>query len=294
MDGLISAAQAVGHPQPRKPSARVASVLEMSAVTDPTKARCRGKAVRLLAWRGWLAHDFSTANPPGVFGVAFLADLALGELDSAADRMAMAALGHSPLQWLGGRRPLPRAARALGGWRRFVPPRRRPPPPKAATTTGTGWLILRIPPCRATVFPAYLRPSEASRLFGGLLLPPIAGTGFNAWSSIVSNARSSRPGITEAMGVPVLVNGPELWPALHVLTLNAAPVVCFWIPKAAEVGAKLVQAPQVASVGDQAFSGKAELIMTRYLSDPPPLPVTGRAAPAVPRVAKRAPVLTRR
>eukprot|EP00959_Pyramimonas_sp_CCMP1952_P311360 6516338-Pyramimonas_sp.AAC.1 len=62
------------------------SFLEMSAVTDSTRERYRGHAVRFLEWVTWHGLDFHSAPQLDVALVAFMTDLALDGFDSATGR----------------------------------------------------------------------------------------------------------------------------------------------------------------------------------------------------------------
>ena len=83
----VKAAQGMEHPRPRQLATGAISFLEMSAVTESTRDRYRGHAVRFLEWLGWHEHDFSTASELDVVVVAFLTDLALDGVDSATGRI---------------------------------------------------------------------------------------------------------------------------------------------------------------------------------------------------------------
>ncbi|CAK0826174.1 unnamed protein product, partial [Prorocentrum cordatum] len=235
----VKAAREIEHPRPRELAGGAVSFLEMSAVTDTTKDRYRGHALRFLEWLSWHEHDFSTASQLDVVVISFLTDLALDGFDSATGRMTVAALRHYLPHLLGGKRPLPRATRALDAWRTL---------PRAAAMAVAGWMISMNLPSMAVyaalVFHAYLRPSEAYRLSVGSLVPPIADSSFNAWGLIVSDAKSGRPGKTGVTDESVLVDAPELWPVLHALTLGASTDSSLWNFRPAEVRAKLAQGLQ--------------------------------------------------
>ncbi|CAK0869151.1 unnamed protein product, partial [Prorocentrum cordatum] len=208
------------------------SFLESSAVSDPARARYRCHALRFLEWLGWHELDFTTASQLGSVLVYFLTDSALDGFDAATGRMTVAALRQFLPHILVGKRPLPRSARALDGWRRLVPPQMRLPLPRSAAMAVAGWLIwMNLPSmavCVALAFHAYLGPSEAHRLRVGSLAPPIPGSGFDAGGIIVNDAKSGRHGKTGVMGESVLVDAPELWPAPRALTLNAPADASPW------------------------------------------------------------------
>ncbi|CAK0872426.1 unnamed protein product, partial [Prorocentrum cordatum] len=154
-------------------------------------------------------NDFHNIGQLGAAAVAFLTDLALDGFDTANSRMTVAALRS--------------AAMAVAGWMTWMNP-----PSMAAFVA----LVLRACP----------RQSEAHRPRAGSLAPPIAGSGFNAWGLIVNDARSGRPGIAGAPDELVLVDAPELWPALHAPTLNAPADASLWNFRPAGAGTKFALA----------------------------------------------------
>ncbi|CAK0853843.1 unnamed protein product [Prorocentrum cordatum] len=220
----IQAARRMAHPRPAQLAGGSINFLEMPAVTDATRERYRGHAARPLEWVTRHGLDFSSSSQLGAAAAAFLTDLALDGFDSATGRVSAAALRHFLPHLLGGKRPLPRTARALDGWRRLVPPQMRPPLPRAAATAVAGWMISRNLPGMvvfvALVFHAYPRPSEAHRPRAGSLVAPIAGTGFSSWGLIVNDAKSGRPGKTGVTDESAPVDAPGLWPALLAFSAN--------------------------------------------------------------------------
>ena len=150
-------------------------------MTDRTNRLYAQHASRFAEWCRWQGLSWTSTAELDVMLTAFLGHLALDGFDTATGRVTIAALRHFVPGLGGGRASLPRASRALDGWKKLKPPTMRLPLPRPAIMAVLGVLLSRgqveIALFILMSFAAYLRPSEAARLQGHSLAPPNTASG---------------------------------------------------------------------------------------------------------------------
>ena len=111
---------------------------------------------------------------------------------------------------------LPRAHRALKGWRRLAPQHARTPLPWIALMAMIGWAVhlnrRALASCMLLGFTAYLRPSELVELTSASLVPPQTSTDsrLKFWAIIVRPLELGIPAKTGDFDESVLLNAPYL------------------------------------------------------------------------------------
>ncbi|CAK0843554.1 unnamed protein product, partial [Prorocentrum cordatum] len=170
------------------PSAALAAPRDIPTSELPRSAAAVGRRSRMQCTR--LLELFlrrsrlkSLAGPAADAGAApakFFDDLYLeGEIASTGEKVLAAIFMHVPDYQSKGKLALPRAYRALRGWRLLRPSRTRRPLPRA-TCMGVArqlWRLSGRPDLavlRLLMVDAYLRPGEAFRLTRGQIIPPRA------------------------------------------------------------------------------------------------------------------------
>ena len=117
---------------------------------------------------------------------------------------------------------LPRAARALKGWRLLAPPKQRLPLPRQAVMAICGWLMARrqaqMAVAVALAFCCYLRPSELMALRGSHLVPPCSLANLPFWGLLLHDSDLGIPGKTGTWDAAVTLDLDQfLWPAMAAL-----------------------------------------------------------------------------
>jgi len=189
--------------------------------------------------------------------IQFFCVLFLDGYEAATGQMTIAALRHflpemgSSTQW-----PLPRAERALQGWRSLLPPRMRLPLPRAAAGCIAGLMISHGRAAMAVFillcFVTYMRPGEALRLKGRCLVPPFHNAAGSTphYGIICNDASDGTPGKTGSMDEAVELDlDPWIVPVIAALRSLVGPEDSLWAFRPAELRAEFYRC--VAQAGLQ-------------------------------------------
>ncbi|CAK0876757.1 unnamed protein product [Prorocentrum cordatum] len=160
---------------------RQLSITEAAAVGRRSRLQCtRDVKVAVSFWRSRLTSLAAPAADTDAAVVRFFDELYLeGKVASTGEKLLAAIFMHVPDYQSKGKLALPRAYRALRGWRLLRPSRTRRPLPWAACM-GVARQIWKISgrPALAVFWllmvDTYLRPGEAFRLTCGQVMPPQA------------------------------------------------------------------------------------------------------------------------
>jgi len=232
------------------------SVLELEAVRPSTAAGYRRHAARFVEWCRAEGHNWTDLMTLDLILVTYFSHLFMDGLDSATGASTVAAIRFllprlvSPKLF-----PLPRAERALRGWKALVPPAQRLPVPRAVAGAIAGvmmnWNLPLMALCVLMSFAAYLRPGECHRLKGRDLVPPQphAGRAHRAWGLIVNNAEDGRPGKTGVTDEAIMMDKtPWLDSALAALRSIRGETQDLWDFTMDEFRQKFYQAVELLSL----------------------------------------------
>ena len=135
----------VGGPQQTFRAVQVGrlSVLEQAATRPHTEWQCKEAAAGFLRWCQLFHLVFQNLVQLDALLVQYFPVLFADGLDGAAGSVTVAALRHFfPSLGPTAIGALPRAMRAITGWRKIVPPQMRLPLPRAAAAAIAGMMIL--------------------------------------------------------------------------------------------------------------------------------------------------------
>ena len=148
----------------------------------------------------------------------------LGHLPHVGEKTLAALMHREPHFSRKGRGAIPRAFRALAGWRKKCPSRSRSPLPWAFWTAVACHLAQRnyvlMGVLTLLLVDAYLRPCDAFPLTAGQLLPPAAGIS-SSWGLLLQPSEAGEVSKTGESDDTVLMDSPHLqwlrpvWETLH-------------------------------------------------------------------------------
>lgn len=188
------------------------TMLELESVSAPTRVRYAEALRQLMALVPCLdphkegALDGSLCD---YFQDSFLK----GELCNRGETMMAAIMFTYPQYLKGGLTKLPRAWRALKGWKRLVPPRSRRPIPRATWCAVASRLVARREYDMAVwvliAVSSYCRPPELLQLRRRHLVPPARGITVS-WSLLVEDFEANKPTKTGIFDASVILDHPFL------------------------------------------------------------------------------------
>ena len=207
------------------------SALERLAIRPSTEDLYLSFLRRLVGHCLALGLDWADWGGLDVLLVDFFNGLYLDGVGPDVGSGTLAALGHF-LPGLGKQASslLPRASRAVQGWRRRTPPFTRLPLPRAAMGAIVGvlvhWGLLRAAFLTALAHVCYLRPQEMMQLRGRHLVAPAssAGPAYQYRSLLLHDSLLNQTGKTGVFDDAVVVDmDPWLYPAMQCIHDRLSP-----------------------------------------------------------------------
>ena len=233
---MIAAAQTRAHPGTEALKGGHLSFLEKEAVSGRGVTKYTTAVNRFILWCMWMGANWASNAELDAVLTGFLCHLALDEYDTSMGHYTIAGLLHYlPGLQAGKKATLPRAHRAMKGWKRLVPPQMRLPIPKEAVLAVCGWMMAQGQPAMAVflymTFDAYLRPGEAYKLQGRSLVrpSPFGRQGHGHWGLIINDADSGHVSKTGVSDEAIIIDNPVLYPALEALAQARSATDCLWI-----------------------------------------------------------------
>ena len=205
------------------------SILEASAIRPASQRNYARTLMKFTQFCHFLGLTWTDTESLDATVITFMTAMFLDGEGVHSGAVLVAALRHL----YGKAMSLPRAARALTGWRRLAPPRQRLPLPRAAMFAIAGALMAegrtQMALAVALAFSCYLRPIELMALRGGHLVPPVASLGLPTWGLVLHDSALGIPGKTGAWDAAVAIDLDSfLWPPLHALKLGRKETEPLW------------------------------------------------------------------
>ena len=198
-----------------------------------TQSQYARHVARFLDWCRIEGQDWRTVVQLDLLLVTYFTDLFAEGYESNIGAGTLAGICHYRGVVLGNCvGPLPRAARALRGWRQLLPPQMRLPFPLPALGAVVAVLIeaglAEMGIFLALPCVAYLRPSECWRLTAASLVPPVSAS-LPHWGLIVHDAYLGVPGKTGIMDESVQLDQSDwLIDPLRALASLRHPSESLW------------------------------------------------------------------
>ena len=197
------------------------SPLARRGVRPSTEVRYEQAAWDFLTWVQSGGQSWSDTRELDALLTEYFTTLFLDGCDAGAGSVALPALRHFLPAALPRGSSLPRAARAIKGWRLLAPAAQRLPLPRMAAFAVSADLCRRGHAMMGLAvmvsFVGYLRPGECQALLTRHLVPPRerAGAQYGAWGLLLHDASLGRPGKTGMLDEAVLIDkDPWLFPVL--------------------------------------------------------------------------------